>query len=148
MSSAARSGLFAVALLAVAVGGFFAGSKLADRASEPGTRTLTLDRPSAAAPRDVALRSAGGFTGFEEGALGGQVTRSGATADVEDAAFAVEGGGARLQLRVTSPARLYRIAPASTPLAIGDVVVIRVDADGAAEAVLRVPADLREGDSR
>ncbi len=148
MSSAARSGLIAAVMLAVAVGGFLAGVKLADRASQPGTETLTLERPSAAAPRDVALRSPAGFTGFEEGSLGGEVTRSGETVAAEDASFAVVGGGARLDVRLSAPARLFRIVPGSEPLAAGDVVVIRLAADGAAEAVLRVPSDLREGDSR
>ncbi|MCK9495080.1 MAG: hypothetical protein M0R75_06235 [Dehalococcoidia bacterium] len=148
MSSGVRSGLVALAILALGIGGFVGGMRLGERASEPGTDTLTLDQPSAAAPRDVALRSPAGFTGFEDGALGGVVTRNGVVTAGEDGAFAVQTGSATLQLRTTSPARMYRIAPVDGSLAAGDVVVVRLDEDGAAEAVLRVPADLREGDSR
>lgn len=148
MSSGARSGLFAVALLLIATGGFFAGVQLGERASEPGTQTLTLDRPADATPRDVGLRSPAGFTGFESGALGGQVTREGVVAGVADGAFDVETGSARMRVSTTSPQRLYHIVAVEAPLSPGDVVVIRLDENGAAEAVLRVPADLREGDSR
>ena len=148
MSSGARSGLVVVAVLLLTVGGFFAGVQLGESASEPGTRTLTLDRPSATEPRDVALRSSAGFTGFEEGALGGAVTRSGVADGGEEGVLAVQTESARMQVRLSSPARLYRIVTAEAPLAAGDVVVVRVDEDGVAEAVLRVPADLREGDSR
>lgn len=148
MSSSARSGLVVVAVLLLAVGGFFTGMQFGERSSAPGTQALTLDRPSATEPRDVALRSSAGFTGFEEGALGGAVTRSGVAETGEDGVFAVQTESARMQVRTSSPARLYRIVPAEAPLAPGDVVVVRVDEDGAAEAVLRVPADLREGDSR
>jgi len=148
VSSSARSGLVVVAVLLIAVGGFFAGMQLGERASEPGTQTLTLDRPSATDPRDVALRSLAGFTGFEEGALGGAVTRSGVAESGEDGVLAVQTESARMQVRTSSPARLFRIVSAEAPLARGDVVVVRVDEDGVAEAVLRVPVDLREGDSR
>jgi hypothetical protein len=99
----------------------------------------------------VALRSSAGFTGFEEGALGGAVTRSGVAEGGEggeEGVLAVQTESARMQVRLSSPDRLYRIVPAEAPLAAGDVVVVRVDEDGVAEAVLRVPADLREGDSR
>ncbi|MGE3962290.1 MAG: hypothetical protein AB7F65_11480 [Dehalococcoidia bacterium] len=148
MSSRARSGVLLVAILGVAAAGFLLGLRLGERASEPGTRTLTLDRPAAAQPRDVALRSPAGFTGFEDGALGGRVTRSGLTEDLEDGVFAVRTGSARMQVRTLEPARLFEIVPAGAPLAPGDVVVVRLGEDGAIEAVLRVPVDLREGDSR
>lgn len=154
MSSGARSGVVIVAVLLITVGGFVAGTQLGGRASEPGSQTLTLDRPSATEPRDVGLRSLGGFTGFEEGALSGAVTRTGVAESGEDGGngpdgtFTVHTETAQMQVRTSSPARLYRIATAESPLAPGDVVVVRVDGDGVAEAVLRVPADLREGDSR
>lgn len=148
MSSSARSGLVVAAVLLIAVGGFVAGMQLGQRASEPGSQTLTLDRPSATEPRDVALRSSAGFIGFEEGALGGAVTRSGVTEAGEDGNLAVQTESARMQVSISSPARLYRIVAAQSPLAPGDVVVVRLDEDGLAEAVLRVPEDLREGDSR
>lgn len=150
MSSSVRSGLVVTVVLLLAAGGFYLGVRLGERASEPGTTALTLDSPSAAAPRDVALRSGAGFTGFEAGALGGVVTRSGVaeTDDTEGGTFAVQTATARLEVRTSAPARLYRIVPAEDALAPGDVVVIRVAEDGTAEAVLRVPADLREGDSR
>jgi len=148
MSSRARSGLLVVTILVIAVGGFFAGTRLGERASQAGTQTLTLDRPSASAPRDVALQSAAGFSGFEEGALGGLVMRSGTAEIGEEGTVVVQSGPARLQVRTLSPARLFRIVAADSPLAPGDVVVVRVDEDGVADGVLRVPADLREGDSR
>lgn len=148
MSSSARSGVVIVAVLLITVGGFFAGMQFGERGSEPGSRTLTLDRPSATEPRDVALRSAAGFTGFEEGALGGAVTRSGVAETGADGVLAVQTQSAAMQVRMTSPARLYRIVSAETALAPGEVVVVRLDEDGVAEAVLRVPSDLREGDSR
>ncbi len=148
MSSRARSGIFLVALLVVAVGGFVVGSRLGERASEPGTQTLAVDRPSAAAPRDVALRSPAGFTGFEAGALGGLVTRSGTAAPDEDGVFTVTTDSATLRVRTTSPARLFRIVPLDGALSTGDIVVVRTDEDGVAEAILRIPPDLREGDSR
>jgi len=148
MSSRAKSGLLIVAAFAIAVGGFLAGTSLGERASEPGTQTLTLDRPSASAPRDIALYSAAGFSGFEEGALGGLVTRSGAAEVGADGTVIVKSGSATLQVRTLSPARLFSIVPATASLAAGDIVVIRLAEDGAAEAILRVPADLREGDSR
>ena len=150
MSSRARSGIFLVALLIVAVGGFMSGTRLGERASEPGTQALHLDRPSAAAPRDVALRSPAGFTGFEEGALGGLVTRSGLAELEPDAEgiFTVATDSATLRVRTLSPARLFRIVTLDGPLATGDIVVVRTAGDGVAEAILRIPPDLREGDSR
>ncbi|MQC17951.1 MAG: hypothetical protein DWG80_02615 [Chloroflexi bacterium] len=150
MSSRARSGIFLVVLLVVAVGGFVSGTRLGERASEPGTETLEVDRPSAAVPRDVALRSPAGFTGFEEGALGGLVTRSGLAELEPDAEgiFTVVTDSATLRVRTLSPARLYRIVALEGPLAAGDIVVVRTAEDGTAEAILRIPPDLREGDSR
>lgn len=148
MNSRVRTLIAAGIGLVIVAGGFFAGSALGERASRPGTQTLTLERPAAAAPRDVALRSGAGFTGFEDGALGGAVTRSGTIAEGEDGAFAVETGSARLDVRATSPARLYRIAAGGGGVEAGDIVVVRVGEDGVAEAILRVPPDLREGDSR
>jgi hypothetical protein len=150
MSSRARSGIFLLALLAVAVGGFAAGARLGERASEPGAQTLSVARPSAAILRDVALRSPAGFTGFEEGALGGVVSRSGLVASSADAdgAFTVATGSATLEVRTLSPARLFRIVTLDRPLTAGDIVVVRTAEDGTAAAILRIPPDLREGDSR
>ncbi len=148
MSSGAKSGVLIVAVFVIAIGGFFAGTRLGERASEPGTQTLTLDRPSASTPRDVALHSTAGFSGFEEGALGGLVTRSGSAEVGEEGTVIVRSGDATLQVRTLSPARLFNIASADAGITPGDIVVVRIAEDGAAEAILRVPADLREGDSR
>ena len=148
MSSRAKSGVMIVAAFAIAVGGFVVGTRLGERTSEASTQTLTLDRPSASTPRDVALYSAAGFSGFEEGALGGLVMRSGAAEVGNDGTVIVQSGSATLQVRTLSSARLFSIVPADVGLAAGDIVVIRLTEDGATEAILRVPPDLREGDSR
>jgi hypothetical protein len=140
--------LSAIVLVAAAAGGFLLGVALGERASQPGTQVLTVDRPASVAPRDVALRSAGGFTGFEAGALGGEVTREGVATGVTAEGLTLASGAAVMQVRYVDTTRFYHLVDADRPLAPGDVVVVRLGRDGVAEAVLRVPADLREGDSR
>jgi hypothetical protein len=135
-------------LLFAAVGGVVGGMRLGEAASEPGSQTLTVADPRSATPRDDLLRSPAGFTGFEDGALGGVVTRSGTTTAFEDGRFSVVTGSAVMDVRISATTRLYRLVEAPGPLATGDVVVVSLDATGAPIAVLTVPADLREGDSR
>lgn len=128
-------------------GGVAAGVALGTRASAPVQTELVLADPALATPApEAALRSAGGFTGFDgAAALGGAVTRVGAIAGTRDGSFEVTGAGSTLAIRTTSTARLYRVRRAASPLRPGDTVVVLVGADGSAAAVLRVPADLNEG---
>jgi len=137
-----------VGLVLAGVVGVLGGMRLGEAASEPGLQTLTVADPRSTAPRDDAPRSPAGFTGFEDGALGGVVTRTGTTTAFEDGRFSVMTGSAVMDVRVSATTRLYRLVEADSPLAAGDVVVVSLDASGAPTAVLRVPADLREGDSR
>ncbi|MCK9485605.1 MAG: hypothetical protein M0R73_02725 [Dehalococcoidia bacterium] len=135
-------------LVLAGVGGAFAGMQLAERANTPGTQTVAMEAPASAPVHDIALRSAAGFTGFEQDALGGQVTRTGSAAPASDGTFEVRSGGATMTVATTSTVRLYRIDASGRPLTEGDVVVIRVDEAGAPVAALRIPPDLREGDAR
>lgn len=140
--------LAVLGLLLAAVGGTFGGMRLGETASQPGSQTLTVADPRSAPRHDDMLRSPAGFTGFEDGALGGVVTRSGVTTAFEDGRFSVVSGSAVMEVRISAPTRLYRLVEAPTPLATGDVIVVNLDATGAPTAVLSIPADLREGDSR
>lgn len=135
-------------LLLASVGGVFVGMRLAERVNEPATQVLAVEDPESAPASDVARRSPAGFTGFEQDALGGRVTRAGATSEANAGAFEVREGPASMIVRTTTTTRLYRIAAAERPLAPGDVIVVRLDESGAPLAVLRVPPDLREGDAR
>ncbi len=135
-------------LVVAALGGVVGGMRLAERVNEPGTSVATVAHPASAPRAEIALRSPAGFTGFEAGALGGSVTRTGAIAAGEGAAFDVRSGASAMTVRATSTVRLYRIQDTDRPLAPGDVVVVRLDEAGSATAVLRIPPDLREGDSR
>ena len=140
--------LSAFGFVAIVLMGLVAGMQLGQLASTPDEQVLALDRPSTVADRDVALRSVAGFSGFEAGALRGEVTRTGAITAPTANTLIVDSGIATAEFRFTSPTRLYRIQPTSVPLRPGDVVVIRLSAEGMGEASLRVPGDLREGDSR
>ncbi|MDA0815473.1 MAG: hypothetical protein O2924_02730 [Chloroflexi bacterium] len=140
--------LSAFGLVAIVAVGLVVGMQLGELTSAANEQTLALDRPSTVAARDVGLRSSAGFNGFETGALRGDVTRTGAITTPSADTIIVDSGAATAEFRFTSPTRLYRIQPSSSPLRPGDVVVIRLNADGAGEASLRVPGDLREGDSR
>ncbi|MEX1022942.1 MAG: hypothetical protein WD058_07320 [Dehalococcoidia bacterium] len=135
-------------LVLASVAGVFAGLGLAERANEQRVETLVLAAPASAEARDPALRSAGGFTGFEPSAIAGTVTRSGQIAPGGGETFEVVTGAASMRVSTTSYVRLFHIEAADAALAAGDLVVVRTDEDGGAAAVLRVPPDLREGDSR
>jgi len=136
------------ALVAVGGIGFWGGMSLGERASQPETRVLSLDRPSTVAPREAGVRSAAGFSGFEAGALGGAVSRSGAASASGDGQLVVESASARAEVQYSNASRFFAIGAASRAPQAGDIVVVRVSADGAAEAVLLVPGDIREGDAR
>jgi hypothetical protein len=150
MSGRVRALALAAVLIAALGGGVLSGIALGERASRPGTQLLALDDPRGTeAGVSAPLRSAAGFTAFEgRPALGGVVVRVGAVGEVEERSLAVVDGGGTLTISLTEPLRLYRLAPATQPLVAGDIVLLRLDADGAPVAALRVPADLHEGDSR
>lgn len=134
----------ALGLLVAAVAGVFAGLALAERANTQHVETMTLAAPSSAEPRDVALRSAGGFTGFEAGALPGDVTRVGEMTEQSEGRYAVSDGQATLHVALTSAERLYTIQTATRGLEAGDVVVLQVGDDRTAEGALRIVAELPE----
>ena len=95
------------------------------------------------------LRSPGGFTGIDgRPALGGNVVRVGQTDAVAAQSIEVLDGSGTFTVSLVEPLRLYRLGPADLPLAPGEVVLVRVDAGGVPQAVLRVPSDLGEGDTR
>lgn len=148
LPSSVASALAIGGLLLAGAAGLAGGMRLGERASEPGSHTVTLTDPRSAPARSGALVSPAGFTGFEDGALGGIVTRTGTTTAMEDGQFGVLTGSAAMDVRVTRSTRLYRLVEADGAVSMGDVVVVRLDSTGAPVAVLRVPADLREGDSR
>lgn len=150
MNGRVRALALAGVLAAALGGGVLSGVALGERASRPGTQLLALDDPRGTeAGVSTPLRSAAGFTGFEgRPALGGVVMRVGAVGEVEERSLAVVDGGGTVSISLTEPLRLYRLAVATQPLAAGDVVLLRLDADGTPVAALRVPADLYEGDSR
>jgi len=141
--------LVAGALLALG-GGAALGATLGERASRPGRDTLIITDPTlAAAGTDQALRSPAGFTGFDgAGGLAGAAVRVGAVTAPRDGAFEVTAEGASLGIRLTSTARLFRLRAAAEALRPGDAVVVRVQPDGSAAGVLRVPRDLNEGVGR
>ncbi|MQC17341.1 MAG: hypothetical protein DWG82_03790 [Chloroflexi bacterium] len=136
------------AIAGIAMAGLLLGVRLGDQASQPGEQVLTLERPSTVAPREAGLRSLAGFSGFEDGALGGLVARAGAAQAVDGNLLVVESASARTEIRYTSPTRFFVIAGAQGGPQAGDVVVARLAPDGSAEALLIVPGDIREGDAR
>lgn len=136
------------ALVAVGGGGLWGGMWLGERASQPETQVLSLERPSTVAPREAGVRSAAGFSGFEAGALGGAVSRSGTTSASGDGQLIIESASARAEVQYSNTSRFFAIGAASRAPQAGDVVIVRLNADGAAEAVLLVPGDIREGDVR
>lgn len=137
------------AVLALGVG-VAVGATLGERASHPGHQELLIVDPALAGRgTDQALRSGGGFTGFDgPGGLGGAAARTGEVTAPRDGTFQVRSEGASLDVRLTSTARLFRLRGAAEGLRPGDAVVVRVRPDGAAAGVLRVPRDLNEGTGR
>lgn len=126
------------------------GTRLAERASQPGhDQLLIVDPALATAGAAQSLRSPGGFTGFDgAGSLPGAAVRTGTVGVSRDGAFEVASQGSSLGIRTTSTARLFRLRRAATGLRAGDAVIVRVQPDGAAGGVLRVPRDLTEGTGR
>ena len=131
-------------------GGVVLGARLGERASRPGHEELVIANPAlASGSTEQMLHSPGGFTGFDgAGSLGGAAVRVGTVASSRDGAFEVTSQGSSLGIRTTSTARLFRLRRATTALRSGDVVIVRVQPDGTATGVLRVPRDLTEGTGR
>jgi len=143
------SALAIVGVLLAPVGGAAAGIAAARAASAPSQREVVIVDPATATGGIEGLRSTAGFTGFDgPAALGGRVVRTGTMSETRDGRFEVTADGATLAARTTSTARLFRIERASTPLSPGEAVQLRLDASGALLGVLRVPADLHEGQNR
>ena len=128
-----------LALVAIALAGFIAGMRLGAAASEPGFDELRFVDPSALETTpESAARSAGGFTGFGGApALAGDVLDAGALESLEPGRLRIGTGAAFLDVAYQDGTRLFRIAPASAPLAPGDRVVVRTDGDRVT-GVLRV----------
>ena len=142
--------LFVLGALGSLGGGVALGMTLGERASRPGHDELVIANPALATTgAEPALRSPAGFTGFDgTGSLGGTAVRTGTVAAAANGTFDVNSGGSTLGVRTASTGRLFRLRRAGTPLAAGDAIAVRVQADGAATAVLRVPRDLNEGAAR
>ncbi len=132
-----------IGVVAAAIAGAAAGVALGERASEPGTQTLTVLDPTLALDEGPNLTSPGGFTGFEGApALTGRVFRTGAFEALDgDTAYIASSSGA-LDLQIDSTARLLRLGPLAGALQPGDTVLIRYE-DDEPVAILRVPSDLR-----
>ncbi len=145
-----------IGLLSAAAAGAAAGIVLGDRASEPGSRTLSLVDPAfQQLIAEPALRSDGGFTGFGGlPALNGRVLRFGTVRALEldppnpagtvGGTLTVEADGALAEVRFIRVERFFAIGPASTALAPGDLVQLRVEGDQAVSTLL-LPDDLEEG---
>lgn len=146
----ARTALLLAALALAGAGGALFGVRLGERATEPGMDVVTIEAPERAAGTPaVALRSAGGFTGFGgTPALPGDVLRAGIIQDLQPGAFAIGAPGSTTEVRFRTPRRLLRIRPLGSALdgeldgalATGDVVVVRL-VGGVPVGVLRVAGD-------
>ncbi len=149
LSSRVRTLLALAAALVAFVGGAATGIGIADRTNVPHQRDVVIADPTGASGGIQALRSTGGFTGFDApAALAGSVARTGTMSATQNGAFEVTSAGSTLAARTTSGARLFRIERASSAPARGDAVLVRLDAGGVATGVLRLPGDLHEGENR
>ena len=138
--STRTAGVMIFALLAAVAGaGAFLGSAVASDLTERGEREVVLEDPQGFAQRPPgAKRSAGGFTGFGGlPALSGVVLHSGTISESSDGSLLVDAPNVRTTVDFTEPLRLFRIRPAESPLAPGDVVLVRT-ADGTTTGVLRL----------
>lgn len=129
----------ALAVIAVAAAGLFAGMRAGSLASEPGVEELRFVDPNTLETTlQSAAKSAGGFTGFGGApALSGDVLRTGSLASVDADGIRVDEPAASLNVVFEDGTRRFRIAPVSTPLAPGDRVVVRTE-DSQVTGVLRV----------
>ena len=149
LSSRVRTLLALAAALVAFVGGGATGIGIADRTNAPHQRDVVIPAPAGASGGIQALRSAGGFTGFDApAALSGGVARTGTMSATQNGAFEVSSAGSTLAARTTSGARLFGIERASSAPARGDAVLVRLDGSGGTTGVLRLPGDLHEGENR
>ena len=135
--------------LASAAGGAMLGVRLGQAASAPAERQLMLVSAEGALPASAgAVRSAGGFTGFD-GARGlkGEALRSGTVRSVAGGTMVIASPESTLNLRYTRAERFFTIARTTTPLRADDLVQVFVR-DGVATGVLRVPASIEQGANR
>ena len=139
ISPRALGWLIGTAALLALPGGVAFGARLGEAASRPRVEEIRVADPTGLAPTSgIDSRSPGGFSGFGgPPALEGEVLRRGTSTGVRAGAFAIVDGTATTSLEFTQPSRLYRLAPSSAPLAVGENVVVRHE-DGRAVAVLRV----------
>lgn len=144
-----RTTAIGFAVLFAGAGGGWAGVRLGHTASTPHVEHVAITAPEALSgpPADVA-RSPGGFTGFGgPPALRGEVQRTGPVLHSDAGLVVIGTAESNASVRYTSPERLFRIAPASTPIKPGDLVQVRVR-DGNVIAVLRLPPNLEQGTNR
>lgn len=139
----------ALAVLLAGAGGGLLGVRLGHSASAPDVERITIMAPEAlAGPPSDAARSPGGFTGFGgPPAIRGEVQRSGTVQSAASGSVVIGSAESSVTVRYTSPERLFRIAPAGTPLRAGDLVQVRVE-EGRAAAILRLPPGLEQGGNR
>lgn len=145
---AASLALGGTLLLALVVG-VVVGGRLARWSTQPVTHVLeVVDPASAAAATPRGSTSPGGFTGFGgPPALHGEVLQSGTVTSSASGRIAIglDGGGADITFSGTG--RMYRIVPATSPIAAGDRVVVRLDG-ATALAVMRAAVEAPESASR
>lgn len=135
-------------IVLAAAGGAAFGVALGERASQPVVRDLVVADHSNAPEHTPALRSPGGFTGFEgRPGLTGRVFRVGEIGQASEEQLDVIGDGSSVQVRLRDGTRLFRLAPLAGGPAPGDVVMVRLEQD-VVTGVLRVPPDLGEGEAR
>jgi hypothetical protein len=135
------AGALAGVLVAV-LGGAALGVTLGERASEPDVQQLVVGDPALAPDDFPALRSPGGFTGFEGSpALRGRAFRVGEVVEATESGLQVSGDGATMNVSLRDESRLFRLAPLSGSLESGDVVLVRLEGQDVT-GVLRVPRDL------
>lgn len=139
LSTRAAGVMVFVLLAALAGAGAFLGSAVASNLTEPGERVVVLEDPRGFAQTPAwAKRSAGGFTGFGGlPALPGVVLHSGTISESSDGSLLVDAPHVRTTVDFAEPLRLFRIRPAQSPLAPGDVVLVRT-VDGTITGVLRL----------
>jgi hypothetical protein len=139
LSGSTGGTLFFFVLAAAIVAGAYLGSSVAADATAPGLNRVQLQDP--AQFTDVpawAGRSDAGFTGFGGlPALPGLVFRSGVVGALGEGVLVIDSADAQTTIDYTDPLRLFQIRTATSPLAVGDSVLVRV-VDGKAVGFLRL----------